>query len=312
MIARGSSARLAYVEEVSFGVPPPNPQMRLIHFSAEELLAEELPLEEGRLEGLRYIDAGGKIDLELDLDSLGTLLKHTLGLSTTTGAAAPFTHVIKGSSSLPPGLSIEKGFPDIGQFLLFKGCRISGLSLSFPELKGSLTLLARGVQTSSTPFASSLAPEPPGAGKSDRATAHYTTLEEGGLPVSGGSALGGQVVIENLLHKDGFVLGQRERYSLQEGPRRVHGSLVLAFEGLGHYSRFFNATPSSIRIRMSAPGGSGASMEVYLPRIFFRGMAPIPVVKSDGLGVRIPFTAQEDPVEGTDIKITLVNNVSAV
>lgn len=312
--ARGNGVRLSYVEEDSFGVTPPAPQMRLIPFTGEELGvrseafiqvrdgAERVPTGSGP----GHIDAGGRITLDMELDSIGTLLKHALGSAVTSGSGAPFTHVIRGGGSLPPGLSIEKGFTDVGRFMLFKGCRIDAMSLNFPTSGGpaisTLDVVAKTVETVSASAASSL-------------------LEGGGAPLSYqvgieedaaalGNVLGVQLAINNHLDRDGFILGFRDRYSIGEGPRRVSGSLTFGFEDFGHYARFSEVSTSSLRIT-ALQGVS--SMEIFLPRIIFTGSAPVPAVRDAGpLSAALHFTALKDASEGTDIKITLVNDQDRV
>ncbi|MEE9200655.1 MAG: phage tail tube protein [Candidatus Brocadiales bacterium] len=166
--SRGNSSRLCYVEEASFGVTPPSPQMRLIPFSGEELGVKGeafVRVKDGSERmftgaGSGHIDTGGKVALDIELDSIGTLLKHSLGDVSTSGGSAPYTHVITGGGSLPAGLSIEKGFSDVGRFMLFKGCRLDTLSLNFPgdggPLSATLDILSKSVDTGTSSVASSV------------------------------------------------------------------------------------------------------------------------------------------------------------
>ncbi|MFQ5863158.1 MAG: phage tail tube protein [Candidatus Brocadiales bacterium] len=312
--AKGNSTKISYVEEDSFGVTPPSPEMRLIPFTSEKLGVKGdafIQMKDG-LErvltsaGPGYIDGGGKVVMDIELDSIGTLLKHSLGNSATSGSSAPFTHVIRGGSDLPPGLSIEKGFNDVGQFMLFKGCRIDTLALDFPEnggpISGTLDILSKAVETGSASVASSLL-EGEGAPIS-----HQVSIEDGATTLD--NTLGVQLVIENHLDVDGFVLGSRERHSIREGLRRISGSLTLEFEDFGYYDRFRDVTTSALKI--TAVQGN-FSMEIFLPRIVFTGMAPAPAVRDAGpLVGELHFVALKDASEGTDMKITLTNNQSVI
>ncbi len=124
------------------------------------------------------------------------------------------------------------------------------------------------------------------------------------------NVLGVQLVIRNHLDRDGFVLGSRQRHSIRQGLRRVSGSLMLEFEDFSYYDRFNDVTTSTLKI--TALQG-GLSMEIYLPRIILTGSAPVPAVREAGpLAGILHFVALKDPSEGTDIKITLINNQSAV
>ncbi|HCN19687.1 MAG: hypothetical protein A3C38_07235 [Planctomycetes bacterium RIFCSPHIGHO2_02_FULL_50_42] len=312
--ARGNNTRLSYVEENSFGVTPPSPQMRLIPFTGEELGVRSeasVQVEDGAERvstgaGPGYIDAGGKITLDTELNSIGTLLKHCLGSVVTSGSSAPFTHVLRGGSSLPPGLSIEKGFNDVGRFMLFKGCRIDTLSLHFPGDGGpvgaTLDILAKTVETASSSIASSLL-EDNGAPIS-----YQVSIEDGAAALE--NVLGIQLIVDNHLDRDGFVLGSRDRYSISEGLRNISGSLTLEFADFSYYTKFSSVSASSLKI--TALQGV-FSMEVLLPRIVFTGSSPVPVVKDAGpLAGILHFLALKDVSEGTDIKITLINNQDKV
>ncbi|MFQ5956178.1 MAG: phage tail tube protein [Candidatus Brocadiales bacterium] len=312
--ARGNSTKISYVEEGSFGVTPPSPEMRLMPFTSEELSVKGdafIQVKDGSERvstsaGSGYMDAGGRMALDIELDSIGTLLKHGLGDSVTTGSSTPFTHVIRGGSGLPPGLSIEKGFSDVGQFMLFKGCRIDTLSLDFPgdggTVSGTLDILSKAAVTGSTSVASSLL-EVAGAPIS-----YQVSIEDGATTLE--NILGLQLVIRNHLDRDGFVLGSRERHSISEGLRRISGALTLEFEDFSYYERFSDITSSALKITTLQ---GGFSMEIFLPKIVFTGSAPVPAVRDAGpLAGLLHFVALNDPSEGTDIKITLINNQSVI
>ncbi len=312
--AKGSSTKLSYVEEDSFGVTPPSPEMRLIPLTREELGVKSngfIQVKDGAERvstgaGSGYVDAGGSVALGIELDSIGTLLKHSLGNAVTSGSSAPFTHVISGGSTLPAGLSIEKGFNDVARFMLFKGCRIDSLTLQFPGdgglVSGTLDILSKTVETATASVASSLLEGEP--------ISYQVSIEDGGAALD--SVLSAQLVLQNGLDRDGFVLGSRDRYSIGEGLRRVSGSLTLEFEDFSHYTRFYDGGTSSLKITLDDVTG-GLSMEVLLPRVVFTRSAPAPLVKDAGPLVSVlNFLALKDPSEGTDIKITLINNQSSV
>ncbi len=312
--ARGHSATLSYVEEASFGVTPPGPVMRLMQLAGEELGVRSNAFTEAkdgaeRLftgAGSGHIDAGGSAEIYLGLDSAGTLLKHSLGSAVTTGSAAPYTHVISGGSSLPPGLSIEKAFNDVSRFVLFKGCRIDTISLYLPGDGGPvvtrLEFICKTAETATTSVASSSLEETLGA------VSYRVSIEDDAAVL--GNVLGAGLVVENNLDKNGFVLGLRERHSIGEGIRRVSGDLTLEFEDFSYYDRFKDLSTSSLKITLLQ---GSLSMEVFLPKIVFSAKSPLPAVKDAGpLVVPLHFVALKDPSEGTDIKITLTNNQSSI
>lgn len=306
--------RLAYVEETSFGVAPPSPQMYVF-----PLVEEELAIEDGNFSvakngeervlsttSLGPLEAGGKLTLLLELESIGTPLKHALGSATTVGSSAPYTHTLLGSSSLPPGLSIEKAFLDIAEFLHLKGCRIDRLRLLFPPSGGpirvELALLAKGLEVLSGPLAAGLTEN------QVLPLSYELSLEEGGAVVAG--LMGAELLLENHLFREGYALGSRERYFLGPGLRKVSGTLFLEMEDTSYFSKYLGLNSSSLKISVTAPAGSN-SLEVFLPKIVFTGQINSPSgVDGKDLEVRqgISFLALKDDLLGTDIKVTLVNN----
>lgn len=308
--ATAHNVRLAYVEETSFGVAPPSPMMTVLPLIKEGLNVQDRNFSTARKGEERVLtttsagplEAGGRLDLFLELESIGTLLKHALGSATTTGSTAPYTHLLLGSGSLPPGLSIEKAFLDIARFLHFKGCRIDRLGLIFPPTGGpirvELDLLTKGVDVLPGPLASGLTET------QTLPLAYSLSLEEGGLAVGG--PLGIELLLENHLFRDGHALGSRERCLLGPGIRRVSGSLLLGTKDMGYFSKYLALNSTSLKINVTAP--SGGSLEVLLPRVVFTGQTSSATGKEGGVQQDISFLALKDDGLGTDIKMTLVNN----
>ncbi|MDI6761234.1 MAG: phage tail tube protein [Candidatus Brocadiaceae bacterium] len=304
------NVRLAYAEETSFGVVPPSPLMTVLPLIKEGLNLQDRNFSTARKGEERVLTAtsagplevGGRLDLFLELESIGTLLKHALGSATTTGSSAPYTHLLLGSGSLPPGLSIEKAFLDINRFLHFKGCRIDHLGLIFPPTGGpvrvELYLLTKGVDVLSGQLASGLTET------QTLPLAYNLSLEEGGLAVGG--PLGVELILENHLFKAGHALGSRERYFLGPGVRRVSGSLVLGTEDMGYLSKYLALNSTSLKIKVTAP--SGSSLEVSLPRVVFTGQISSVTGRDGAVQQGLSFLALKDNGLGTDMKVTLINN----
>ena len=308
--ATAHNVRLAYVEETSFGVVPPSPQMTVLPLIKEELDVQDRNFSVARRGEERVLTAtsagplevGGRLDLFLELESIGTLLKHALGSATTTGSSAPYTHLLLGSGSLPPGLSIEKAFLDINRFLHFKGCRIDHLGLIFPPSGGPirvrLALLTKGMDVLPGQLASGLTET------QTLPLAYSLSLEEGGLAVGG--PLGIELILENHLFRDGHALGSRERWFLGPGVRRVSGNLLLGTEDMSYLSKYLALNSTSLKISVTAP--SGGSLEVFLPRVVFTGQISSVTGEDGGVRQGISFLALKEDGLGTDMKVTLINN----
>ncbi len=320
-LANGSNVQLIFCEETIWGTTPASPVCRVLPFIREGLATDVDTFSSARIkEADRVVtdikkgnrNIGGSVNFELD-PSFHRLFKHALGLASTTGNG-PYTHVIKGGSALPVGLSIEKGFTDIAKYLVYRGLRVDALYLKFPQdgyITGTFNLLGRyeGGGTGS------------GSGSGSPVSISASPTDESGIPFTsydavvqeGGSTIGivseAELEIKNNLQTDGFVLGSDSRVSAVEGLRKVAGKLTILFDDLTYYNKFVNGTESSIKFTMTQ---GSYSVEILIPRIVYAGASPIVVEVPGPLLVTLPFKAKKDAVEGTDIKVTFVNNVATV
>ncbi len=321
-LANGSNAQLIFCEETMWGTTPASPVCRVLPFIREGLATNVDTFSNARTKQAdREITdikkgnkrVGGPIDFELD-PSFHRLFKYALGEASTTGSG-PYTHIVKGGSALPVGLSVEKGFIDIAKYLVYRGLRVDALYLKFPQegyITGTLNFLGRyeGGGTGS------------GSGSGSPVSISASPTDESGIPFTsydavvqeGGSTIGivteAELEIKNNLQADGFVLGSDSRVSAVEGLRKVTGKLTILFEDMTYYNKFVNGTESSVKFTMTQ---GSYSVEILIPKIVYSGGLQTHVVDSPGpLHVTLPFEAKKDAVEGTDIKVTFVNNVATV
>lgn len=133
--AQGWLGQLAFQVESTYGVTPTAPDMKKIYIKSESLREADSLETSQVLRGSRNAikpvrgnrDVSGSISTELS-PQMGTLLKACLGANTTTGGGSPYTHTMKvGALS---SFTLEKGFTDIGAYLLFNGCKVSRLSIA--------------------------------------------------------------------------------------------------------------------------------------------------------------------------------------
>ncbi len=307
--ANAHNLRLAYVEETVFGAAPFSPRMQVLPLLEEGLAIRNrgFVTPDGGDDRMLVASSAGPVDVEaklallLELESIGTILKHTLGGATTTGGFPPFTHTLPDSSSLPPGLSIEKALLDVNYFLHIKGCRVNSLKLLFPQKGGpvrvELSLLTKGVDILSGPMAGSLVET------QVLPLSHSLSLLKDSLPVSG--LLGMELTIENNLYRDGYVLGSRERYYLEPGIRKLTGKLLMETEDTDYLEEHLNSGNTSLRISVAGPNSAG-SLEFLLPKIVFAGYSQF--IVGHEVQQEVSFVALRDDTLGTDIKVTLVNN----
>ncbi|NPU85553.1 MAG: hypothetical protein HPY65_13835 [Syntrophaceae bacterium] len=133
--AKGSKGRLGYQEETAFGIMPASFALKNLYFVSESLSEKINAITSDVIRDSRNPvmpvrgnrDVSGTIKTQL-APSLGTLLRAALGANTTTGASSPYTHTMKVGDL--PSLFFEKGFTDLGAYLLFAGCKVNRLSIS--------------------------------------------------------------------------------------------------------------------------------------------------------------------------------------
>jgi len=136
------------------------------------------------------------------------------------------------------------------------------------------------------------------------------TYWEGSIEIDG-TAIGQissiTINVDNQLADD-FFIGDRYRGIIVEGLRQTTGSLQAYFNDNFLYTKFKNEQVFSLRLKMMYD--SNNYIEIFLPQCKFSGKGA-PVV--DGAGIiyqNLDFQAFYDSVEGTDIIITVKNQVA--
>jgi len=317
--AVGSQSQLLYWEEVTYGTTPGSVSASGLDFTSESIVTEVNTFASETIRNDRMIQnvlrgnqrPGGDINFELHDEGMTTLFKHALG-SVSTSGSNPYTHVISGASSLPVGLQFEKGFTDIAQYFLYKGCRINSLAMNFPQeglVNGTFSVLAKEeeVGTSSQDAAATYASVPP-------ITSFNATLYEGaglGTSVALGTVVEANFTIENNIREDQFVIGSRLRYNLPEGRRVITGSMTIFFEDVTLYNKFVNGTQASFKIICTTSGTNTVTFE--FPQIQYAGTSPTPVIADDGpIQITLPFQTERYATWDTDVRITFVNTEASV
>lgn len=133
--AFGSKVALGYQAETTFGQLPASIALKKCYFTSESLGLSWNLVSSNVLGGDRNprkaargdIDLSGTINTELS-PQLGTLIKAALGSNATTGASSPYTHTMKIGDL--PSLVIERGYTDIGAYLVYLGCKVNRMTLS--------------------------------------------------------------------------------------------------------------------------------------------------------------------------------------
>jgi len=133
--ARGSKGKMGYQVETTFAAMPDTPALNLLYFENESIQEKINTITSQIIRDSRNPvapvrgnrDVSGSIKTQL-CPNIGTLLRAALGSNTTTGASSPYTHTMKVGDL--PSLLMEKGFTDLGKYLLYLGLKISRVNIS--------------------------------------------------------------------------------------------------------------------------------------------------------------------------------------
>lgn len=318
--ASGGNAQISFVEESTVGTTPGSPSMRGLRVIAGETLEASINKFESQEirpdRGVRNLLGGnkrvqGSLPFELAPEGWGTILKHAIGpVDSTGGSSSLFTHVIKGSSGYgggAGGLTIEKGFTDLSKYIVFKGCRINNLNMTFPQegiVNGSLDIVG---MEAVDPSNSSLGT--PAYANLEPFVTYQMQIEEGGSPIANVTQC--SFTLNNSIQEDGFVIGNRNRVSEVEGLRKITGQLTAFFDSTALYLKFLNETESSLRLKCRTTD-LVYSVDFYFPRIEFSGETP-KISQRGPINQTINWQAEIDSaVEDTDIVTTIVSPESAL
>jgi hypothetical protein len=253
-------------------------------------------------------NVGGSVELEIN-GQMNHLLRHVFGTVTTAASGSYFCHTFK-TGDLPTGLTIEKGFTDIGQYFRYNGCKINRFAMTLTAdgmIKGSVDILGATESASAASFQST----PSIDVTHNPFDAYEITLQEAGVAIVNATAF--DFAVDNNLDGNVYIIdGTGRRNSIPEGLQKVSGTLKCMFENLTMYNKALNLTESSLQVRLTHGTGDGSLnnevMEIKIPEIYFATNAPV-ITGPTGVIVELPFTAfYDNSTEAAAIQVKVVNN----
>ncbi len=309
--AVGGAAQIAYIEESVWGTTPATPQMKVLSAGTygESLVAESGELVSNTISPISgttdtrngQLKISGSIPFELPVNGLGSIIKGVMGSVVTTGTG-PYTHVFKRVAT-KPSFTIEKGFTDIGQYFIYKGCKFGSMSLSVaPDglATGTIEVMGKNITTSSTPL------DATPTTFTHKAYANLdASLLEGGVAAQ---LLNFSFNIANGL-TDSRIVGSNESANIGSGKSEVTGEISVMFEDLTYFTKWLNETETSIKLTYTL---GTESCEFNFPRVKFNGAGSPAIDSQEGIVLNLKFRALIDPTEGTDVVITLINSEATV
>jgi hypothetical protein len=231
-------------------------------------------------------------DLVLRLNPLAHcfLLKQLLGPPSTTGSG-PYTHTF-GVGTPPVGFEIERGFPEDGEYYLYKGLRASKLSLTFGGsglLSVTVGVIGGAEVVGAAPVVASPTSHPHEAFELGGAV----TMLEGGQAIASCTEV--TLELDNETEADPAAIGGGGGPAgVGHGKAKVTGRLKAMFYDKALYEKAKNHTQSTLSLALSRGDGLGSlgneSATFAVGALVYEPNAPT-VETPRGLFVELPFSA---------------------
>lgn len=309
--AVGARSHLAFVEETEYGVTPAAPTLTKMANAiyGESLAATYEELMSNQITGNRARSAvrqgnqtvSGKVPLEASVANIATLLKHTLGAHTSTGAG-PYSHVFK-RGALPVGLTLEKWFADISKGYKFTGCRVNSMTLQVGStglVTGDIDFMGREMTTLTAPLGTL------NEGAAHKPLAHHeATVKIDGLVAD--------VMALNLTITNGLaatqLVGSRFAAGQVEGVGDVTGQITLMFSDLVAAQNVINETEHSLAVKFSNEDGS---LEFSIPSCRFLGDPVAKIASDKGVTLVLNIRGIYNAAAASDLVVTVVSSEATV
>ena len=251
------------------------------------------------------IDVTGTITVPVDLVALGYWLKGAFNSPTTTEDAGVHTHVFKVQNT-QPSMIIEKEFSDIGKNLLYTGCKVNSMKMSFGgdgELTADFDFIGKNEIISTTVYDTSATTV-----QIDRLNNFQAVIEENGVAV--GNISSGDFSISFGLDNSGYVIGGGgTRGQIAEGQVTVEGNLKVLFLDTDYITKAKNDTKSSLKLKFVKDATH--YLEFAFPEISFEVTSPA-VSGSAGIMLEAKFQAfHATDIQNSAVVVKLVNEVES-
>nr|WP_092069599.1 phage tail tube protein [Dendrosporobacter quercicolus]NSL47528.1 hypothetical protein [Dendrosporobacter quercicolus DSM 1736]SDL92982.1 hypothetical protein SAMN04488502_1011207 [Dendrosporobacter quercicolus] len=310
--AVGAQGRLLLDFETVYGQNPVSKNAKVLPFNTFDVKSKQNMKDPATITGTRNpvepssgnVSVDGSIVTPLDDSAVGYWLKGLFGNPVTTGAAAPYRHVFKVGNT-QPSMVLEKGFTDIGQYVLLNGCKISSFKLAFggeDELTAAIEIMGGQERLSAAPYAETPAVIPFAAFNN-----MHGRVEEGGSVLA--TVTKGEFTINTGLDGNQYTIGNNGcRSDIPAGIYKISGSITALFDGPDLLQKALDGTKSSLKVNFAA---NNHSLEFLFPEILYERSSP-GITGPAGVLISLPFQAfYQSNTDHTAVKATLVNSVES-
>lgn len=310
MQARGRKGQLLMDFETEYGQSPTTPAAIKLPFETCNIGASQTLNEDNTIRNDRNpampsrgnIDVSGSTVVPIDFITFGYWLKALFGAPETDGSVetGAYTHVFTPGDT-QPSFVIERGFTDIGKYLIYNGCKVSRISIDVGgEGDQNATVDIMGAKETAGDTSYDVDPTEPTLTKFGRFQALVT--------VSGAAAAkitAGQINIDAALDGNQYILGgQGVRGDIPEGIIQPTGSITTLFEDLTLLNLAINGTETAITFKWTSGTNS---LEIKFPEVILERTSP-PIEGPQGIVLECPFRAYyENALEEAAVQVTLKN-----
>jgi hypothetical protein len=320
--AQGIDLVAAIYEESTYGVEPGSPAGKRLHLTRFGLEPSRNELESATLHPARAMpkpsagnyNVAGDLVAEIGAEWAGTLLKHSIGPVTTSGAG-PYSHEIK-IGALPVGLTVERdhgaALAGSGRFERFNGCRVGSWEVNVP-VEGYVLYTVSLVGRDSAPYSAALDASYDDPGHTPFTSFDVSLIEEGGSGIA--YVESARIRCANNLDESLFALGGGgKRRALTAGKAPITGELVLLLESYALIQKARDRTPTSFQLTLSRGDGLGSAGNESIDFLVEQALLELrgtPVEGDAGIKVTLPFRAYRDGADN-GLVATVKNAVATV
>ena len=313
-IARGYKTTCLLDFETSFGTAPAVAGGKLMPINSFGLNVSRAKNSATTLTGRRdpsepfdgNVEVSGALTVPVDARAFPYWLKLLFGAATTTGSAAPFTHVFKPGDESPSAVVQTNYGTSPVTFGKFTGCKVSSLAMQAGgdgELTATVNLVGRDVEYSETNYNASAE-----LINMKRFSNFQATLKSDGTVIA--TVTDFSLTIDNGLDTSIRTLGSGGKlYDIPEGLLSVSGSMTAMFTNMVLLNKAKANTELSLELGWSIDDSNKITFKLPEVQIQFQG----PTVDGPtGVKAEYPFVAYfNDSADNACIIATVVNDVAS-
>lgn len=186
--------------------------------------------------------------------------------------------------------SIERGFLDIAQYMVFRGCAVNTMDISIqPDAIPGITFNMIGMGFDD--WASSSFDSAPTAAPTNEGMSPFDgRVWENGAPIA---IITGLDISLNNNRELEAVVGATESPDVFEGDSMTSGTVTMLFQDATQASKFVNETETKIWMRLPDPDDATAFLNICMNRVKLNGGAPT-APRTGPVTLSMPFEALYD------------------